>query len=333
MEYCPWQATKYSSWQATKYSPWQATEYSPWQDMKYRREAVTDGNLNKMGNEFKAEARKQYLKYFRIWFLLIAALLIITVVVGVTNGIGKGIRGNNSAPDERVWDYADVLTDDEEDDLRDYIAGKEAEIQADIVLVTINEPMESYGSRWETAMMNYADDFYDNNDYGYDEVHGNGVLLLDNYYEGQAGSWLSTCGNVYEKFGDYEINKVLDAVYYGLDDGAYEAYKAYIDTTCAQMEGISGFFLLIGVLLIPIVVAVIFVISHLRQKKAVDTTNATTYVPGGTPVMNEMRDDFIRKNVVRKHIERSSSGSGRSGRGGSHRSSSGVRHGGGGRRR
>lgn len=298
---------------------------------------------NRMGNDFKAEARKQYFKYFRIWFIIVAVLLVITIFMVAAELLSRndsGVRNNDESPIERVYDYAEVLTDEEEQELRILIAKKETEIQADIVLVTINEPMEKDGISWETAMMNYADDFYDNHNYGYNKVWGNGVLLLDNYYEGQAGSWLSTCGNVYEKFGNYEINRVLDAVYYGLDDGAYNAYSKYVYTVCDYMqdteevEGIP----FIGIFIIPTIVAVIYACIHLFQAKAKDTTNASTYVAGGRPVMKVQRDDFIRKSVTKRRIESSSSSSGggsrsSGGRGGSHRSSSGVSHGGGGRRR
>lgn len=296
--------------------------------------------FDKMGNDFKAEARKQYFKYFRIWFGAVAVLLAITLFVGGAKLLERndsGERKNDKAPVERVYDYADVLTDEEEQNLRILIAKKETEIRADIVLVTISEYMGESDAAWENAMMNYADDFYDHNNYGYDKVHGSGVLLLDNYYEGQAGSWLSTCGDVYEEFGDYEINRVLDAVYYGLDNGAYNAYSDYVYTVCNYMQeeattatGIP----FIGILVISTITALIYAFANLRQVKAKDTTQATTYVAGGRPVMNVQRDDFIRKSVVKRRIESSSSGGSSSGgRGGSHRSSSGVRHGGGGRRR
>lgn len=287
-----------------------------------------------MENDFKKEARKQYFKYFRVWFVIVGVLLVIALLLGGAKLLkGKPERNNDSAPTERVYDFAGVLTDEEEQRLRDYIADKEPDIQADIVLVTINQPMEGNGVSWENAMMNYADDFYDNHNYGYDKARGNGVLLLDNHYEGQAGSWLSTCGNVYEEFGDYEINEVLDAVYFSLDFGFYDAYKDYVDTTCIMMGEGGGFpflFLAIG----PALVALIYALINLHQKKAKDTTQATTYVAGGSPVMNVARDDFIRKHVTKRKIETSSSSGGSSGgRGGSHRSSSGTRHGGGGRRR
>ena len=286
--------------------------------------------------DFKKEARRQYFKYFRWWFVAAGVLLVIFLVnTGIKMIVGNVGRTNTSAPAERVYDYANVLTDEEEQKLREYIAQKEHEIRADIVIVTIYEPMEKDGISWETAMMNYADDFYDNHNYGYDKARGNGVLLLDNWYDGQAGSWLATCGNVYEEFGDYEINEVLDAVYYNIDYGTYNAYREAIYTTTlmmgGDMEGIG-----LASIFVPIVVALIYACVNLRQKKAKDTTTAATYVACGKPVMNVQRDDFIRKNVVRTKIQTSSSsGGGHSsgGRGGSHRSSSGTRHGGGGRRR
>ena len=292
-----------------------------------------------MEYDVKTEARKQYLKYFRVWFIIVAVLLVITAAVVAMKVMNSSdVRKNTSAPAERVYDYADVLTDEEEQNLRTYIAGKEAEIKADIVLVTINEDVESQGIGWDAAMMNYADDFYDQNNYGYNRARGDGVLLLDNWYEGQAGSWLSTCGSVYERFGDYEIDRVLDAVYYGIDEGAYYAYMKYVDTTCRYMQQDESLVIPIPfILFVPIIIAIVYALMHLRQSKAKDTTIATTYVAGGRPEFRVRRDDFIRKNVVTRRIQTNNGGGGggRSGggRGGSHRSSSGTRHGGGGRRR
>ena len=291
--------------------------------------------------EVKIEARKQYLKYFRIWFILAGVLLVIAILVSGARMLSREERGerrNTSAPGERVYDYAQVLTEQEEQQLREYIARMEPIIQADIVLVTTNEYMGDSDSAWEYAMMNRADDFYDENNYGYDKVHGNGMLILDNFYEGQAGSWLSTCGNVYERFGDYEINRVLDDIYYGLDAGEFSAYMDGIDTACRYMSVEEDDYSIPfgAILILPTVVALVYALANLHQKKAADTTQATTYVAGGRPVMRVQRDDFIRKSVSKRRIQTSSSsggGSHSSGRGGSHRSSSGVSHGGGGRRR
>ena len=290
-----------------------------------------------MDQEIKREARKQYFKYFRVWFILLGILLVIAAAVLIVKVVKPDLgRTNGSAPAERVYDYADVLTDQEEDALRDYIARCEAQAKIDIVLVTISEDMEGNGYSWNTSMMNYADDFYDYNDYGYNKPRGDGVLLLDNWYEGQAGSWLSTCGSVYERFGNSEIDRVLDAVYYEVEDDPYEAYRAYVTKVTNYMSRssftlIPWMFVIIG----PVIVALIFAATHLAQKPAKDTTTASTYVAGGRPEIKDKRDEFIRKNVVSRRIESNGGGGGghSSGRGGSHRSSSGTHHGGGGRRR
>ena len=284
-----------------------------------------------MDKDNRKEAFRQYIHYFRFWFILLGVLAVLVAAFFIASLImPEAERGNAAAPSERVFDYADVLTDEEEQKLMEHIARREKEQQIDIVLVTISEDVERDGF-WETQMMNIADDFYDQNDYGYDKVHGDGVLLLENWYPGQEGSWLSTCGRVYEKFSDYDIDIVLDAVYERVEESPFEAYMAYVDEVGRRMDG-PGFDIPPGVILIvPLVAALIYAFVHLRQEKARDTTTATSFVQGGKPAMNDSRDEFVRKNVVSRKIQTSSSGG--SGRGGGHRSSGGVRHGGGGRRR
>lgn len=296
-----------------------------------------------MDKEIKREARKQYLHYFRIWFIVLGILAVVFVGVCIMQALMPEVaRTNHEAPEERVYDYAGVLTDAEEQKLREYIAIQEKKYHFDIVLVTINEDVESIGN-WNTVMMNTADDFYDNNKYGYNKsFEGDGVLLLDNWYEdkngSQKGNWLSTSGRVYERFGNYDIARVRDAVNSLADANPYSAYKAYVDEVCHLMSrGASSVRIPIMVILVcPLVVAVIYLVSHMHQSAAKDTTQATAYVSGGRPVMRTSNDDFIRKNVVTRRIETSSGGGGSrssGGHGGSHRSSSGARHGGGGGRR
>lgn len=310
-----------------------------------------------MDYEIKREARKQFLKYFRIWFIVIGVLAVVALGSVILNaGSRSAGRRNSQAPAERVYDLADVLTQEEEQQLRELIAETEKKIQADIVLVTENCIMEGAGApsdgSWETNMMNAADDFYDENGFGYDQVCGDGMLLLDNWYSGQAGSWLSTSGRMINEFSTYEIDRVLDAVYYYVDRGAYIAYKKAIQEIGAVLgveEHVSfdrGTYML-GAFLISTVVAVVFICTKLKVKEGTSTVSINTYVEG-SPHTNVCQDRFIRKVVTRRHIPRNNNpggGPGRSGGpggggghrsgggGGSHRSSSGGSHGGGGRRR
>ncbi len=291
-----------------------------------------------MEKEIKVEARKQYLRYFRIWFILIGIMAVVFLALLGMNLFkgGSKERGNQQAPVERVYDYAEVLTNEEEQYLREYIAQCESKYCIDLVIVTMNEDVESYGY-WDTVMMNTADDFYDENLYGYNKVHGDGALLLDNWYEdengSQMGSWLSTCGVVQKRMGDYEIEIVLDKVYDKVEESPYEAYRSYVSTVCEIVGRGESIQIPWGIVVVlPIIIAVVYACIHLQKSPAKDTTSATTYVAGGRPVINRKEDEFIRKNVVTKRIQTNNGGGGSRG-GGSHVSRSGVSHGGGGRRR
>lgn len=300
-----------------------------------------------MSDNLKKEARKQYLHYFRIWFVIVGILLVLTIVMGIRYSMREPVvRLNTTAPTERVYDYADVLTDSEEQDLRDYIAKRELEYQADFVIMTFSQPvegdaaMEEYGydsTDWEHNMLDIADDFWDTNGYGFNkDFEGDGSILVDNRYEGQRGEMLSTSGKVENSLGTQDVESVLYAVDKYYDDNPYLAYMNYIDEVCYHLEGGNstpgfGTFLLAAV--ISAVVAAIYAASHLSKNKAQKTVAVNAYVAGGRPSIRNQGDQFIRKNVVKRRIETSSSSSGgSSGGGGHHVSHSGASHGGGGHR-
>lgn len=300
-----------------------------------------------MSDNYKKEAIKQYLHYFRIWFIIVGVVAALTTVVGISHHIRYSAeRANTSAPEERVYDYAGILTDAEEEKLREYIAEKEEKYKVDFVILTISQPVEGdealqYGCRsrdWEQNMTDLADDFWDENGYGYNKnFNGDGSILIDNRYEGQRGEWLSTSGKVEDSFSTSVVESVLSAVDVYYDSDPYRAYMSYIDTVCSYLDvGVLSFFPV--ALLIALIVAGVYALSHLGNNKARDTTTVNTYVAGGKPVMNDQRDEFIRKNVVRTKIETSSGSGGggggghSSGGGGHHTSRSGASHGGGGHR-
>lgn len=302
-----------------------------------------------MSDNLKKEAIRQYLHHFRILFIIVGIVAVVTVGAGIfsliTNNAG---RTNTSAPRERVYDNADILTDAEEEELREYIAKQEERYQADFVILTFSQPVEGqealdHGCRytdWERNMTDIADDFWDENGYGYNkDFEGDGSILIDNRYEGQRGEWLSSSGKVEDALSTGAVENVLYAVDDYYDSDPCRAYMRYIDTVCRYLDGgrfqPEGTYYL-GAIFISVVVAGVYAASHLGKNKARDTTTANAYVAGGKPVMNNVRDEFIRKNVVKRHIETSSGGGsgGHSsgGGGGHHTSSSGASHGGGGHR-
>lgn len=304
-----------------------------------------------MENDIKKEARKQFFHYFRLWFIAIGVLLLISIgLAGLKLINSRRARTNHESPAERVYDYADVLTDEEEEKLRAYIAQKEKELHIDIVLVTFNravegqEAKEQYGYRsvrWEDNMQDIADDFWDENKFGYNRgFEGDGILFLHNLYEGQSGGHLNTSGRVETAFSDYDIDRVMDAIQKNFYQGGfYQAYRAYIDTVAKVLDGPEASIPFSGgmFVVISLIAALIYAAKHLVQSPAQNTTAVNAYVIGGKPVMNRKTDAFLRKSVTQRRIETSSGssrggGSHSSGGGGHHVSRSGASHGGGSRR-
>ena len=295
-----------------------------------------------MEREVKKEALRQYVKFFWVWFL---AAGISVVIIGLVL-VGKfSTRGNDNAPEERVYDYADVLTDDEEEKLRSQIEKAQKRLRMDIVIVTVREPMEGgdasgryvledYQLRytnWEYNMQSLADDFWDQNQYGYNQGwEGDGILLLHNWYPGQNGEHLSTSGKAIRKLGAGRIDQILNKVDEFYETDPYRAYSAFIEEAERQLgRAPLPWFIVIAA---PILIAGIFAAGNMSRNPERNAVPARAYVANNDkPVVNGQQDVFLRKSVSTRHIESSSSGGSRSSgsSGGSHHSSSGASHGGG----
>ncbi len=289
---------------------------------------------------------KQYIKYFK-WIFLITALLGVfyagTLIYQTSQKVGE--RANAEClTKERVFDYGDVLTVEEESKLRELIAKREAQTGCDIVLVTLNESLKEYAREkepdvsYDEFVRIYAEDFYDENKFGYNKPIGDGVLLVDNWFredDGRIYTWLCTVGRAEEKYSSSMVDYLLDEVYKYVEDDPYKAYETYVNkfyydmTDTGHLTESLPFW---SPFAAAAVIAIIFIAVHWSSKKGNRTTMATTYVNGGTPHLKRKEDTLINKVVTRRHIERNtgSSGGGSSG-GGGH--SGGGHHGGGGHSR
>ncbi len=294
---------------------------------------------------------KAYLKHMRIPLIILGVLLALYLIMVLVNrGSGEEyVRGNNSCSGQRVFDYADRLTDREEEKLQKLIEKKQDEIGCDIVLVVLDEPLRAYAESYASQIgyvsedeyvMVYADNFYDEHAFGYDEAYGDGCIFVDNWDRsdsayGYAYNWLSTSGRVEQSFAMSDIDDVIEAVNEVVNDDPYEAYKRYVEEVSRIMSG-----KLIGEAKIPLltsvvtalIVAVIYLVVHISTNRGKKTTVSTTYVNGGRPFLRHRRDVLVDTRVTRRHIEHSSSGGGGGGGGGHHVSAGGRSHGGGGGR-
>ena len=116
-------------------------------------------------------------------------ILIFVVILGIVMGLaGKKFDGyvyTNTEPrsntectlTQRVFDDADVLTDEEEAKLEKLIAEKEKLIGGDIVLMTTNDASLNTMEK----LRDYAQNYYKENKIGWDKPIGSGAIYVDDW--------------------------------------------------------------------------------------------------------------------------------------------------------
>lgn len=310
-------------------------------------------------------------KYIRFLIVLccVAAFLAVLPFFYVQAGLAarKGQVGERNNPDcvtdRRVFDYADVLTDRQEDKLQKLIDQKQEQLGLDIVIVTINENVGSdpYDSSYNNTIY-FAENFYEYFKFGYDghrsdpnadlgntfystagNSTGAGVIYVDNWYDlnGYAESaFLAYRGASDDSFYDraYEIylnqeelEELEEDVWEYSNVNPYRSYRRMLNHLAADMVGPNVIELHIKdgfIFLIPLIIVAIFLLINLGKKLGKKTTNMSTYVQGGQANLTAKRDIFLSKHTTQRHIDTSSGGGGGGGGGGGH---SGGHSGGGGR--
>lgn len=288
---------------------------------------------------------REYFRYFKWIFIVLAILAVILGVVKGAQGIsamtGKHERTNTECrTTQRVFDYANVLTDGEEKKLEELIAKREKQTGCDIVLVTLCESLEDYAREIEPDVPYnqfvriFAEEYYEDNNFGYNKPNGDGVILVDNWFreaDGKIHTWFCTTGIVKDAYSDADIDRILDDVYLYVEDDPYRAYKTYVNEFYRHMTGKRVFHgNLPGWLpiLAGIIALVIYIPANWKSGSGSKTTTASTYLEDGRADFSNRQDIFLRKSVTKRRIETNGGGGGHSGGGGG-----GGSHGGGGHSR
>ncbi len=289
---------------------------------------------------------KDYLCYFKWIYIIFAAVGLLAIVLHAGHwSIAKAVdyqRTNTACQTkERVFDYADVLSGEEEEKLRSLIARREKQTGCDIVLVTLNEPLEEYARAVEPGVDSseyvrvYAERQWEEKGFGYDRPDGDGVMLVDNWSredDGRIHTWLCTTGRARDAYYTDDIDHLLDNVYRYVEENPYRAYKTYVNDFYHDMLGwrlfhmnVPGFLPLLA----GIISCAIFIALNWSSKGGKKTTTAVTYVAGRQPRFPVSEDRFLRKTVTSRKIESTSV----SGGGGRSHGGGGGHHGGGGHSR
>lgn len=254
---------------------------------------------------------KEYIKYF--WWIYVVGIVLIFgygfILIGHSMKYAGESTNNERVTSERVFDYADKLSEQEENKLRRKIAKYEKRIGMDIVLVTYDQPIDG-------TVESETERFYEEHKFGYDQPNGDGVIYLDNWYDGY--TWFCTTGMAKTNYSQPMMDHLVYKVTKKTNANPYKAYSTYIDTVYHDMAGFGMYRFsranLIFVL-IPIIISGLFMAVNLRKQNAKRTTLETTYVVDGKPDVVHAEDTFLNK-VVTSHTRSSSSGGGSGGGGG-----------------
>lgn len=250
-----------------------------------------------------------------------------------------------------IVDNADILSEREEAELERKAQQLRDAYKYDIVILTVNS-LEG-----KTAQ-NFADDFYDEHGYGYDE-EGSGLLFLLAMNEREW--YISTCGKAIYTFTDYGVQTLGEAAFTYLSNENYAAvFSAYLsflpeyfhaydkgsvidgsadhagDFYHGEQEEIlyyeyetkPNFFLslVIGIVAASVAILVMRYTMNTKRKQC----NASGYLKAGSFHLKDRQDLFLYSNVSK--VRRQQNNTSRTGGSSVHRSSGGRRHGGGGGR-
>lgn len=266
-------------------------------------------------------------KIYRRILIVIVALGILMGVVGyrLDSYVYKNEepRSNKECTlTKRVFDEADVLTDEQEANLEALIQEKEQLIGADLVLITTRDASLDSMEK----LRDYAQNYYIENKIGWDQPVGSGAIYVDDWETRY--TWLATRGIVKDILSDDDTDYIVDETNDIVNNDPYRAYVRLINLLSDQMQEQHKFHINIKplwVALASLIVAVAFIAFQLSGKAGKETVNKSTYVIKDGMRLNNKQDIFLHSHVtkVRRKTDSSSGGSsggsgGFGGSGGSH---------------
>ena len=241
---------------------------------------------------------------------------------------------------EKVYDFADLFTDSEEQSLYEEITKYIDKYKMDLAVVTISSNVKS-------SAQEYADDFYDYNDFGINSSKDGVLFLID---MDTRNIHMTTTGQAIKMYDDERVDDALDLVYQHMTDQEYYlGTTKFINKISSDMDsGVPSsnknmvidkddnvhmikrvnylFITVLSFVIATIVIAILIAKNKLVRK----ATTAEEYLVKDSVKINNDGTTLISSNTVKHKIEHDSGG-GSSSSGGSsfHSGSSGSSHGGG----
>lgn len=242
---------------------------------------------------------------------------------------------------EKIYDFADLLTSNDEEKLYEKVNNYIENSNYDLAIVTTNHNNKN-------SAMEYADDFFDYNNFGFNSSRDGLLILID---MDTREIYVSTSGMAIKMYSDSRIDDIIDAGYYYLkNQNYYECLIRMIDKTdeyfnSGYPSSNSNLFIdengnpyysekipySLIFLTSSIICGIISLILYFTSLSKIKKHNTVTYInPDITNIIKN--DQFVTTYTSRVRIQSDSGSSGGHSSGSSfHSSSSGRSHGGGGR--
>lgn len=268
-----------------------------------------------------------------------AALLALLIGIAFVSAMVPAATADAANDLMRIVDWADLLSDSEEAQLSDQLDEISERQQVDVVVVTV-------ASLEGQAAMEYADDFYDYNGYGFGEGHDGILFLLSmeerDWYIATTGFGITA---VTDAGREYMSEKFLPSLSDGEYAEAFGIFAEQCDDYITQAKAGTPYdvdhiptepFSHVGALLIAVVAGFVIALiatgfMRLGLHSVHSQPAADSYMKSGDLRLTREYELFLYKDVTRRERPKEDD-SPKSSSGGSqtHTSSSGTTHGGGG---
>lgn len=223
----------------------------------------------------------------------------------------------------KVYDYANLLDESEERLLHKKATAYIDKTNFDMVIVTI-----SNNERGSAA--NFASDFYDYNNFGFDDEYSGILYLID---MDNREVFIDVSGKAIDVYNDSTLDSMLDEIYEDVsNEDYYESCVSFINDASDNFSNIDvrenkvnwglSFIVALGV---PTLIVSVMISSHKTIKLA---GAANDYINRKDTKIGVAKDTFLTKNIAKVCIQTHSSSGGSTTRVGS----SGRVHGGRGRK-
>lgn len=239
---------------------------------------------------------------------------------------------------EKVYDFAQILTDDEEAQLKSKLESfiKDSNMDAVIIIDNLN-----YGN--DFSYNTFASDFYDYNDFGIDFEHYSGILFLRDANSSFPYFNIYAFGNAQLYYSSERMEIMLDNIlnsFSGFNStGGYYTFIEQINTyyNMGIPEEMNHYYIdengflvkefvppiMLSIIIAAIVTIIVVSILVNKNKMIKKATKALNYLDINSINFTVKHDKFIRDSISSYTVSSSSGSSGSGFGGGSGRSSMG----------